>query len=171
MNGRGRDIFRFPNPVNELAARTVAGGVVLMVVLGFALGTPWVLVPLVYGFWARVAAGPTFSPLGQLATRVVVPALALEPRLTPGPPKRFAQAMGMILSTSALIIWVTAGWGVARWVLVPLGAAASAEAALGFCLGCKIFGLLIRAGVVPAAVCADCSDLGRRHPELAQRPA
>ncbi len=108
---RSRHIFSFPNPVDELAARTVAGGVVLMVLLAFALGSPWVLVPIVYGFWARVAAGPTLSPLGQLATRVVVPALPLEPRLTPGPPKRFAQAMGMVLSTAAMLVWVTAGWG------------------------------------------------------------
>lgn len=168
---RSRHIFSFPNPVDELAARTVAGGVVLMVLLAFALGSPWVLVPIVYGFWARVAAGPTLSPLGQLATRVVVPALPLEPRLTPGPPKRFAQAMGMVLSTAAMLVWVTAGWGAARWVLLPLGVAASAEAGFGFCLGCRVFGLLIRAGVVPAAVCEDCGDLGRRHPELAHRAA
>ena len=171
MSGRGRQIFSFPNPVNEYAARTVAGGVVLMVLLALALNSPWFLVPLAYGFWARVASGPTLSPLGQLATRLVVPVLPVVPRLTPGPPKRFAQAMGVAFSTAATLVWLAAGWGAARWVLVPLGAAAFAEAAFGFCLGCKVFGFLIRAGAIPAAVCEDCGDLGRRHPELAQRVA
>ena len=53
----------------------------------------------------------------------------------------------------------------------PRAVAAFAEAAFGFCLGCKVFGLLIRAGVVPAGVCEDCGDLGRRHPELARQVA
>ena len=35
----------------------------------------WVLVPLVYGFLARVLTGPRLSPLGQFVTRVVTPRL------------------------------------------------------------------------------------------------
>jgi hypothetical protein len=54
-----------------------------------------------YGFLARVASGPTLSPLGQLATRVIVPRLAAAPRLVPGPPKRFAQGIGATLSVTA----------------------------------------------------------------------
>jgi len=64
-----------PNPVNEVAARTVAAGVVLMAVVALVFELPWMLIPLTYGFWARVLTGPTLSPLGQLATRVVAPAL------------------------------------------------------------------------------------------------
>ena len=44
---------------------------------------------LAYGFVARVLTGPTLSPLGQLVTRVVTPALDIEARPVPGPPKRF----------------------------------------------------------------------------------
>ncbi len=60
-------LFSFPNPVNELAARTVAAGVltlsVLILLLSLALGDGWLwlTVPLAYGFIARAAAGPTFS--------------------------------------------------------------------------------------------------------------
>lgn len=168
MNRRGTALFSFPNPVNEVAARTVAAGVVVMAVLALALDLPWLLVPLAYGFVARVLTGPSLSPLGQLATRVVAPRLPRLARLTPGPPKRFAQAIGATLTVSALIVWATAGWGVARWLLVVLVLAASAEAVLGFCLGCKVFGLLMRAGVIPEDVCLDCADLTRRHPELAR---
>ena len=32
----------------------------------------------------------------------------------------------------------------------------------GYCLGCKMFALLMRVGVIPASVCAECADVGRR---------
>jgi hypothetical protein len=37
--------------------------------------------------------------------------------------------------------------------------AATLEAALGLCLGCRIFALLMRIGVIPAEVCERCNDL------------
>jgi len=164
-----RRLFRFPDPVNEVAARTVAAGVVVMTGLALALGVPWLLVPLVYGFWARVLTGPTLSPLGQLATRVVVPLLPVAPRPTPGPPKRFAQAIGTVLTTAAVVVWAAAGWGVAAEVLVGLVAgAAFLEAAFGLCLGCRIFAGLMRAGVIPESVCEACADVSRRHRALAR---
>jgi uncharacterized protein DUF4395 len=171
MPERVRTFFSFPDPVNEVAARAVAGGVVVMATLALALGIPWLLVPLVYGFWARVLTGPRLSPLGQLATRVVVPLLPFAPRPTPGPPKRFAQAMGVAMSTAALLVWAAAGWSAARWILVPLDAAAFLESALGLCLGCRAFAFLMRAGVIPERVCPECADLSRRHRQLAATAA
>jgi hypothetical protein len=47
-------LFSFPNPVNEKAARVVAGGVLILSLLTLATGWSWLLVPLAYGFWARV---------------------------------------------------------------------------------------------------------------------
>ncbi|HLN17876.1 MAG TPA: DUF4395 domain-containing protein [Acidimicrobiales bacterium] len=163
-----RRLLSFPNPVNEKAARVVAAGVVVMVALSLAGSWAWLLVPLAYGFCARVLTGPTLSPLGQLATRVVAPRLG-PPRWTPGPPKRFAQAIGAGLSLAALTVWLTAGWEWARWLVGLLGAAAFLEAAFGICLGCLIFARLMRAGVIPASVCEECADVVRRHPGLAER--
>jgi hypothetical protein len=54
-----RELFAFPNPVNEKAARTVAGVVLVTVLVILATGWYWLLVPLAYGFWARVLTGPT----------------------------------------------------------------------------------------------------------------
>ncbi|HEV3367849.1 MAG TPA: DUF4395 domain-containing protein [Acidimicrobiales bacterium] len=160
-------MFSFPNPVNEYAARTVATGVVLMCAAALAFRQPWILIPLAYGFWARVLTGPTLSPLGQLATRVVAPRLPGEPRLVPGPPKRFAQAIGVAFSTSALVLWYGFGLGAATWVVTAmLGAAAFLEAAFGLCLGCLAFGALMRAGLIPEEVCEACADISLRHPQL-----
>jgi hypothetical protein len=162
-----RSLFSFPNPVNEVAARVVAGVVVLLCAATIGWRQGWLLVPLCYGFWARVLTGPRLSPLGQLATRVVAPRLGAS-RPVAGPPKRFAQGMGVAFSTLALVLWFGAGLHVAALVVTAtLGAAALLESAVGLCLGCKVFAALMRAGVVPAEICAACADVTLRHPELA----
>ncbi len=171
MPSRIRSVFSFPNPVNEVAARLVAGGVVVLSVVALAWGQPWLLVPLAYGFWARVLTGPTLSPLGQLATRVVAPRLRVPPRPVPGPPKRFAQAMGVVFSTTALVLWFGVGAHGAAWVAVGLLAvAALLESAFGVCLGCKVFAVLMRVGLIPQSVCEACGDITLRHPELRREP-
>jgi len=158
-------VFSFPNPVNEYAARTVAAGVLVMSLATIGFREPWILVPLAYGFWARVLAGPTLSPLGQLATRVIAPRLPWGPKMVPGPPKRFAQAMGVAFSTTALVLWFGFHLAAATWVVVALlAAAALLESAFGICLGCIAFGLLMRAGVIPDEVCLACADITLRHP-------
>jgi len=162
-------VFNFPNPVNEYAARTVAGGVVVMSVAAIAFQEPWILIPLAYGFWARVLAGPTFSPLGQLATRVIAPQLPWGPKPVAGPPKRFAQGIGVVFSSTALILWFGLGLTTATWVVVGLLAcAATLESVFGICLGCIAFGYLMKAGVIPEEVCAACADISLRHPQLSK---
>ena len=86
----------------------------------------------------------------------------------PGPPKRFAQAIGVVFSTTALVLWFGFGLAGATWVVVAmLTAAAFLEAAFGICLGCKGFALLMRFGIIPESVCLECADITIRHPELA----
>ena len=87
-------LFSFPNPVNEKAARVVAGVVLATVIVILATGAYWLLIPLAYGFWARVLTGPTLSPLGWIAQNVDRPAAGRPAKPVPGPPKRFAQGMG-----------------------------------------------------------------------------
>ena len=41
-------------------------------------------------------------------------------------------------------------------------AAALAEAALGFCLGCWMYGRLQRVGLIPDDACVDCADIWAR---------
>ena len=160
--------FSFPNPVNDAAARTVGFGVVVMSLAAIWLNQPWILVPLTYGFLARVAAGPKISPLGWAAVNLAAPRLPSLEKFVPGPPKRFAQAIGAAFSVSASIVTLTAGFDAGRWILVPLIAAASLEAFLGYCLGCAIFAQLMKFGIIPESVCADCADITRRYPQMAQ---
>jgi hypothetical protein len=159
-------LFSFPNPVNEYAARSVAAMVVVLTVVTLLVRSEWLLIALAVGFLSRVASGPRFSPFGQLATRVIAPRLG-PARWVPGPPKRFAQAIGGTLSLSAVVVFF-AGAPTISWILVALiTVAALLESALGFCLGCAIFGRLQAAGVIPAAVCEACNDVRRRpSPQL-----
>ena len=53
-------------------------------------------------------------------------------------------------------------------MIAMLAGAAFLEAAFGFCLGCKIFAVLIRAGIVSETVCEECNDLSLRIPALRQ---
>jgi hypothetical protein len=112
---------------------------------------------------ARLAAGPRFSPLGLLVTKVVT-RLPVEPRLVPGPPKRFAQGIGAALSVSALVSWaVFDNTTVALVLVAAITIAATLESVFAYCLGCKAFALLMRVGVIPPEVCEACNDLSLRQ--------
>ncbi len=157
-------LLAFPNPVNEVSARLVAAGVVLLGLATIGAGVladfPWLLLPLAYGFVARVLTGPTLSPLGQLVTRVVTPALGVEPKYVAGPPKRFAQGIGATLSVAALVAWAAFGATTVAYVLVAMiVVAATLESVFAFCLGCTIFAGLMRVGLIPDEVCERCNDL------------
>ncbi|MBV8432225.1 MAG: DUF4395 domain-containing protein [Solirubrobacterales bacterium] len=155
-------IFSFPNPVNEKAARVVAGVVFVTSVITLATGAYWLLVPLAYGFWARVLTGPTLSPVGWLAQNVVAPRLG-ERKPVPGPPKRFAQGMGAIMATAALVFGLILGLDMVADVLLGLLIIASGlESIVAYCLGCRVFGLLMQTGLIPDEVCAECADISPR---------
>ena len=155
-------IFGFPNPVNETSARIVAAGAVAMSVLFLVTGSGWVLVPLTYGFVARVLTGPLLSPLGRLATQVITPRITRAHKFVAGPPKRFAQGIGAAFTVTASVLWVLELQTAAYVAVAMLAVAASLEAFLGFCCGCTIFAALMRAGVIPDDTCEACNDIWSR---------
>jgi hypothetical protein len=152
-------LLSFPNPVNEKAARVVAGAVAVLAAVTLATGWQWLLVVLAYGFWARVLTGPTLSPLGRFATAVAAPRLG-PPRYVAGPPKRFAQCIGAGVTTIAAICGLALGWTTVAEVLTALILVfATLESVFAFCVGCKIFGVLMTTGVIPDSICADCANI------------
>jgi hypothetical protein len=157
-----RKFLDFPNPVNETSARLVAGGVVLQAIVFLAIRQWWVLVPLAFGFLARVLSGPRFSPLGQLVTRVITPRVHAQYRFVPGPPKRFAQGVGLVFSGGALLAWGLGGPVVSYVLISMLLVAATLESVFAICLGCIVFARLMRWGLIPADVCEECNDISRQ---------
>jgi hypothetical protein len=163
-------ILGFPNPVNEVAARSVAAGVLVLSVLTIVLATTvghgwlWLSVLLAYGFVARVLTGPKLSLLGQLATRVIAPRIGRE-KLVAGPPKRFAQGMGATMALAAVVLlalgYDTATLGILGLVVV----AATLESVFAICIGCTVFAGLMRVGLIPEETCAACANLNLRQPQ------
>ena len=158
-----RRLLAFPNPVNEVAARLVAAGVVLLCATILVSRQTWLLIPLAYGFVARVLTGPKLSPLGQLVTRVVVPRLPIATKPVAGPPKRFAQGIGATLSVGALVA-ALAGATTLAFVLVAM-ILVGRHARVGLRHLSRVQDLRrasMRVGVIPASVCADCADISGR---------
>lgn len=158
-----RNLFSFPNPVNEVSARLVAGGVVLMALSAIVFDQRWITLVLAYGFVARVLTGPKLSPLGQLVTRVITPRLPVKAKFVPGPPKRFAQGMGVAFSVTAAVLALGfKRWGAAEIVLGLLIGAATAESVFAYCMGCKIFAYGMKVGLIPTRYCEECNNLTLR---------
>ena len=124
-----------------------------------ATGAAWILIPLTYGFVARVLTGPALSPLGLLSTKIITPRLHIQHRFVAGPPKRFAQFVGLLFSATASVLWLLDFTTASRVVAAMLAAGAFLEAVFAVCLGCIMFGWMIRWGVIPDRVCEQCSNL------------
>jgi len=161
-------VFSFPNPVNEVSARLVAGGVVALSLSAIVFDLPWLTAVIAYGFVARALSGPTLSPLGQLVTRVLTPRLPFAAKPVPGPPKRFAQGIGAVLSTAAAVLALGFDLTTAAYVLLGLVVvAATLESVFAFCVGCKIFAVLMRVGVIPEEICEECNNIWARTAPVA----
>ncbi len=148
--------FAFPDPVDEHAARTVAALVAGTAVVAIVTQAWWLTVPLAVGFLLRVATGPRVSPFALVATKVVAPRFA-RPKHVPGPPKRFAQGIGAVVTGAGAIAALVGANEVAAVALGVIVVAATLEAALGFCLGCWMFARGIDLGLVPESVCERCA--------------
>jgi uncharacterized protein DUF4395 len=156
------NVFDFPSVVNEKAARAVAGCVLVLSATTLATGFYWLAALMAVGFALRVGWGPRFSPLAKLATRVIAPRLG-EEKPVPGPPKRFAQTVGLTFTTGAAVFGLLGMTTVADVLLVFMLIATTLESVFAICLGCEAFGLLMRAGVIPDRICIECANLAARR--------
>jgi hypothetical protein len=107
-------------------------------------------------------SGPKFSPLGLIATQVITPRIKVQHRFVAGPPKRFAQGVGATFTIVASVLMLSGADTAARVVIAGLVGAAFLESAFAVCLGCIMFGWLMRAGVIPEDVCEECNNFSAR---------
>ncbi len=154
--------YPFPNPANETSARLVAAGVVIISTAFLLTNSTLILLALTYGFAARVAAGPAFSPLALLVTRIITPKLNFNHKFVPGPPKRFAQTIGLTFAATALILTMLDYSLAANLVIAALIFAATLESVFAICLGCIMFSFLMKLGVIPQSICESCNDITLR---------
>jgi hypothetical protein len=124
----------------------------VVAVLGFggAALAAWILLAALSALFAWGAfAGVRRHPFGVLFRRLVRPRLSPPGELEDPRPPTFAQGVGFAVTVVGVILGA-AGLAAA----VPIAAslafiAAFLNAAFGYCLGCELYVLLVRARVIP----------------------
>ena len=153
-------LFTFPHPVNEYASRSIAGLTFVLALAIIVADVAWLTLFLVYLFAAGVVAGPKLTPTGWLTTKLILRRFIKRKRPVAGPPKQFAQGVGLVLTALAAVLAIGFGLnGIAWGVLGVLVLFSGLEAFVGFCAGCFVFGYLMRWGLIPAELCQRCNDL------------
>ena len=154
---------RFPRVVDDVTVRLIASVVLILALVALDLHQWWVYVVLAVDFILRTTLGPKASLLAIGVQRFVRPVVSAPGRPTAGPPKRFAAGIGAALTSVAVILWLL---GIASPVVVTIGVVMivfpALESILGFCVGCKVFGVLMKLGVIPREVCLECADISLR---------
>jgi hypothetical protein len=155
-------ISRFPNIVDEVAVRLIAGVVLVLGVVALATQQWWLYLVLAADFVLRAGWGPSASPIAQLVRRWVRPRVSTAPRYTAGPPKRFAAVIGAVLTVAASVLWLAGATLPVVVIGVVMVVFPALESLAGVCVGCIVFGWLMRLGVIPESVCLECADISRR---------
>lgn len=162
-----------PAPYPVLNERAIRAGAGMMFALGlfaffqafylreFLFIQIFVLV-FFFDFLMKVVVGTKFSPISNLANLIV---RGQTPEYVGAVQKRFAWSIGLILSGTMLILLF--GFGVQGWQNLLICATCLTfmfmESAFGICVGCKIYALLLKAGIMqtpkykpacPGNVCA-----------------
>lgn len=121
---------------------------VVLAVGGATLGA-WILLAVLSAIFAWSAvAGVRRNPFGVVFRRFVRPRLAAPAELEDARPPTFAQAVGFVVTVAGVVL---GAFGVEH--AVPIAAAlafvaAFLNAAFGYCLGCQIYLLVVRAKVI-----------------------
>jgi len=118
---------------------------------GAAAAAWWLLAAISAVFAWSAIAGVARNPFGAVFRRFVRPRLAPPRELEDPRPPTFAQAVGFVVTVVGVVL---GAFGVA--LAVPVAAAlafvaAFFNAAFGFCLGCQLYLLLVRARVIRTA--------------------
>jgi hypothetical protein len=108
----------------------------------------WLMVYAASMFVWGVVAGPAKHPYGLLFRTLIRPRLSAPAYLEPETPPRFAQGVGLLVTGVGVALELL---GIPYALAVTAGMAfiaAFLNAAFGLCLGCELYGLLLRAGIV-----------------------
>ncbi|MCK6381267.1 MAG: DUF4395 domain-containing protein [Leptospiraceae bacterium] len=152
-------IGNFPELINESAAKIIALSVVIFSVLSILTQSSIPAFFLLYGFFARVLYGPKFDLMSILALKFIIPTLNLPSKMAFGPPKRFAQLIGLIFTIVGILFFYIGEEFLFILTFGILSIFAFLELALGFCAGCFMFSYLVKWKLLPESVCEKCSNI------------
>jgi hypothetical protein len=124
--------------------------IVVLGVAGASTAAFWLLVAATALFAWGAFAGIRRHPYGVLFAKVVRPRLAPPAELEDPRPPTFAQGVGFAVGLAGVVLTLL---GLPYAVPIAAGIAfiaAFLNAAFGFCLGCQVYLLLVRARVIPS---------------------
>ena len=144
-----------PRGIDPRAPRFGAAvtAVLLLVVIGLALGTAGPAATILFAaltalFGYAAVAGIQRHPYGLFFKKVIRPRLAPPTELENPTPPTFAQGVGFVITAVGLVLSLI---GVPYAIVIAAGLAfiaAFLNSVFAFCLGCQIYLLLVRAGVL-----------------------
>ena len=155
-------VSRFPSIVDDVTVRLIAAVVLVLGVAALAAEQWWLYAVLALDFVLRSAWGPGASPIARLVQTAIRPRVAAAPRYTAGPPKRFAAAIGAVLTVAATVLWLAGTTLPVVVIGVVMVVFPALEALAGVCVGCLVFSGLMKLGVIPESICVDCADISKR---------
>jgi len=139
--------------------RIVAAEVFVVALLALLLHSPWITLALAVDFGIRALVTPLVSPLRLFGSYAILPLVNAREAMVFFSPKRFAAMIGFTLTAVAFIALVASVYAVTTVALGTLLLFSFLEAAFGFCAGCKIYGFLMRLGVIPESWCPECVSM------------
>jgi hypothetical protein len=127
--------------------------VLLLIVIALALAGATVAAVVLFAILTALFAWGAFAgvqrhPYGVLFRKVVRPRLAPPTELEDATPPTFAQGVGFVITLAGLVLHLL---GVPYALVIAASAAfvaAFLNSVFGSCLGCQIYLLLVRAGVL-----------------------
>jgi len=145
-----------PKRVKEPVVRGIAVQVFLLTLAAIYWKSPVILYILLGDFFLRAFVTAKISPLAILSRYIWAPLLKFPLKMVTMRPKKFAASIGFFMSAAALALYLTGYPFIMQLVLAVLALFSFLEGAFRFCAGCKIFGLLIKLGLVKEELCEDC---------------
>ena len=129
--------------IDEHAARLNGFFTVGLLVVFFLTGSLVPVIFLVADFLARGFEQPKWSLLARLSKQILA-FTKVKPKPVNAGPKLFAARVGLLFSVMVLGT-ALAGWSTAATVIaLVFGICAFLEAAVGFCVACKLYPLLYK---------------------------
>jgi hypothetical protein len=145
-----------PRGIDPRGPRFGAGitGVLLLVVIGLFLGGLTLAAYIVFAYVTLVFAWGAFAgvqrhPYGLFFKSVVRPRLKPPTELEDPTPPTFAQGIGLVITLVGLLLSLIPGVELALPIAAALAfIAAFLNSVFAYCLGCQIYLLLVRAGIL-----------------------
>jgi len=123
---------------DEYVARLVASFTVILLVVYILTSSVIPVLFLVLDFFIRSIEKPKYSPLA-IVSKWILRLLQAKPHLINAGPKIFAARIGLLF-TFLIALSALAGFDILALIFTAIiGICALLEAAIGFCLGCKIY--------------------------------